>query len=139
MAVDVQVPKGIIVRVAPHQFVAALVNILKNAFEAFSQRPANKAAPAIRVAASTTGAWLELVIQDNGMGFAAEEAAALKPFTPGRRNKTKRNSTGYGLPNAMRNIGAHGGTVRIDSEEDRGTTVTIRLPRRQIGLSEAYQ
>jgi hypothetical protein len=86
--------------------------------------------------ATADDAWVDLQISDNGMGFAPEEAAALKPFTPGRRNKTKRNSTGYGLPNAMRNIGAHGGTVHVSSEMNRGTTVTVRLPLRDAGAPE---
>lgn len=128
--VDVQVPAWITVRAVPHLLVPALTNIIKNAFEAFAQPPADDAPAAIAIRATADDAWVDIVIRDNGMGFAPEEAAALKPFTPGRRNKTKRNSTGYGLPNAMRNIAAHGGTVHVESEMNRGTAITVRLPLR---------
>lgn len=134
--VDMQVPPWITLHVAPHLLVPALTNIIKNAYEAFAQAPSDGAVPTIVIIATADDAWVDLQISDNGMGFAPEEAAALKPFTPGRRNKTKRNSTGYGLPNAMRNIGAHGGTVHVSSEMNRGTTVTVRLPLRDAGAPE---
>lgn len=134
--VDIAVPAWITVRVVPHLLVPALTNIIKNAFEAFAQPPADGAVPTISVTATADDEWVDLIVRDNGMGFAPEEAAALKPFTPGRRNKTKRNSTGYGLPNAMRNIAAHGGTVHVDSEENRGSTITVRLPLKDAGAPE---
>ena len=134
--VDVQVPAWITLRVAPHLLVPALTNIIKNAYEAFAQASPDGAAPTIHIIATADNAWVDLKIRDNGMGFAPEEAVALKPFTPGRRNKTKRNSTGYGLPNAMRNIAAHGGTVQVSSEMNRGATVTVRLPLRDAGVPE---
>ncbi len=122
--------------VVAHLIVAALSNIIKNAFESFAQPPVDGSPPHITIVAATDGTAVELIIKDNGMGFAPEESAALKPFTPGRRNKTKRNSTGYGLPNAMRNVAAHGGTVQVDSEENRGTTITVRLPLRETDALE---
>ena len=50
------------------------------------------------------------------------------PAAP-ERNKSKRQSTGYGLPIAARNVAAHGGLLRLESRENEGTTVTILLPR----------
>lgn len=38
------------------------------------------------------------------------------------------NSTGYGLPNAMRKIKAHGGQIMIDSRPGGGTIVAIQFP-----------
>lgn len=137
VAVHIEIPAWITVHVVPHLLVSALTNIIKNAFEAFAQSPASNAKPAINITAATDDSWVELAVRDNGMGFAPEEITALKPFTPGRRNKTKRNSTGYGLPNAMRNIAAHGGTVQIESEENMGSTITIRLSLKDAGVSEA--
>lgn len=126
--VEARIPASLTVWAVPHLLVPALTNIIKNAFEAFALPPIGGAAPAVSITARADAAWVDVIVKDNGMGFAPEEIAALKPFTPGRRNKTKRNSTGYGLPNAMRNIAAHGGTVNIESEMNRGTTVTVRLP-----------
>jgi signal transduction histidine kinase len=44
------------------------------------------------------------------------------------RNETKKQSTGYGLPIAARNFAAHGGTMELESRENEGTAVTMRLP-----------
>ena len=141
--VRVDVADHIMVAVARHHVVAALANILKNAFEAFvggwprrtlasagTTAPALPAVDASRIEITTDSDddAVELVVRDNGMGFAQEEADALLLFTPGRRNKTKRNSTGYGLPNAARNIVSQGGSIHFDSQEGRGTAVIVRLP-----------
>lgn len=141
---SVDVPEHITVVVARHQVVTALANILKNAYEAFAggwprrtQAVAGNAGDAgattdevsrIEITARRVGDHAELSIRDNGMGFAQEEADTLHLFTPGRRNKTKRNSTGYGLPNAARKIVSQGGSIHFDSQEGRGTVVTVRLP-----------
>lgn len=141
--VDVSIAENLMLPASRRALVAAFVNLIKNAYEAFAddwvgwQDDANDALsvaaladpPRIVITARITGEWVELFIHDNGKGIAQEEADALHLFTPGRRNKSKRNSTGYGLPNAARQIMAHGGTLRFTSTEDRGSTVTVRLPR----------
>ena len=129
-SVDVQinVSDDIVVKVGEHLIVSALANIFKNAYEAFVGPVGQDATRQISIAAAIRGGATELTIADNGMGFSQEEADVLFQSTPGRRNKTKRNSTGYGLPNAIRNIAAHNGTVSFTSQEGAGTTVRIRLP-----------
>jgi signal transduction histidine kinase len=41
---------------------------------------------------------------------------------------TKTTGTGLGLPIARRNIELSGGAVQVESEQGRGTRVTITLP-----------
>ena len=43
---------------------------------------------------------------------------------------TKDVGTGLGLPIAKKIIEDHGGTIRVESEVQRGTIITIRLPRK---------
>jgi signal transduction histidine kinase len=128
VSVQQDVPESIVVPLARHQIVIALANVLKNAYEAFqangSMRPG-----AIRIAASTCQKWVTLTIEDTGQGICDEELRTPLLLTPGRRNKSKRQSTGYGLPIAARNVAAHGGSLRLESRENEGTTVTILLPR----------
>jgi signal transduction histidine kinase len=88
--------------------------------------------PNIRIAAATCQARVTLTIEDTGQGLSDEELRSPLLLTPGRRNKSKRQSTGYGLPIAARNVAAHGGLLRLESRENEGTTVTIVLPRESV-------
>ena len=125
---EIDIPERITVDVAKHHVVAALANVVKNAYEAFASPLARPDGRQITITACEAHGAVELRIGDNGIGFSLEEARAFLPLTPGRRNKTKQNSTGYGLPNALRKVTAHGGAMTFESEEGRGTTVLIRLP-----------
>ena len=69
-----------------------------------------------------------LTVSDNGTGMAEEDLRSVLAFEPSRRNKSKRFSTGFGLPIAHRNLAAHEATINLESEDNVGTTVTITLP-----------
>ncbi|QNN24035.1 HAMP domain-containing histidine kinase [Planctomycetales bacterium ZRK34] len=79
------------------------------------------------IARPVDGERIEVVVTDNGMGLSAEELDEVRRFEPGGTSK-KTHGTGFGLPIAKRKIEDHGGSLAIDSEEDKGTTVTITLP-----------
>ena len=53
--------------------------------------------------------------------------AEVRQCLPGRTSR-RHTGTGFGLCNARRFVEAHEGTLRIDSKENQGTTVTIVLP-----------
>lgn len=54
--------------------------------------------------------------------------ADIRQFRPGTSTKKNQGGTGFGLPTAYRYAAAHGGGLAIESEEDKGTVVTITLP-----------
>lgn len=63
-------------------------------------------------------------VWDEGAGMApAVRDRVLEPFF-----STKAQGTGLGLPIARRIALSHGGDLEVDSEEGRGTTVTVVLP-----------
>ena len=70
-----------------------------------------------------------LIVSDNGIGMSPSVARrAFEPFF--RAHETASTpGTGLGLSIVKRVIEASGGTVSIDSEPGRGTTVKIHLPR----------
>lgn len=68
---------------------------------------------------------VQLRVSDTGMGMDAEAIA--KIFEP--YFSTKAIGTGLGLTIAKRNVEANGGTIAVTSERDRGTSVTMTLPR----------
>ncbi|MEX2626361.1 MAG: HAMP domain-containing sensor histidine kinase [Ilumatobacteraceae bacterium] len=87
----------------------------------------------VGAAAGRSGDWAaELSVADDGMGIPEESAEALfTPFSISRAGTGGERGTGLGLAIVKRIVDGHGGTISIDSQVDRGTTVTVRLPRRR--------
>jgi signal transduction histidine kinase len=70
----------------------------------------------------------EIVIQviDDGPGMEPEVKERIFELFYSRRG----GGTGLGLPIAKQIVERHGGTIQVESTRGRGTTFTIRLPRR---------
>lgn len=76
------------------------------------------------LSATVVGAELLVVVTDTGRGISAEDLEhVLDPFF-----STKSDGTGLGLSIARQVAMVHGGSLRIESEIGRGTTVEVRLP-----------
>ena len=71
-----------------------------------------------------------LAVADTGIGIAAADADQLFERFFRARNATDRAipGTGLGLAICKGIVDAHGGSITVDSEIDRGTTITITLP-----------
>jgi signal transduction histidine kinase len=78
----------------------------------------------LQVTTSSRKGMVELQIKDDGKGIPAE----ILPHIFDTFFSTKPAGAGLGLPIVHKIIGQHGGEVLIDSEENVGTTVTVRLP-----------
>ncbi len=103
----------------------ALMNVISNAAEACA--PAGGSVTVrVRSIASATGTApvVELVVTDTGPGIP--RAALGRLFVPGYT--TKETGSGVGLAIAERVVAAHHGRITVESEEGRGTTITITLP-----------
>jgi nitrogen fixation/metabolism regulation signal transduction histidine kinase len=98
----------------------AVRNIFINAVEAIRGRGEIE----IRLRAEKEN--LVLVIRDSGIGMAKDLVERI--FDP--YFSTKDVGTGLGLPIAKKIIEDHGGTIRVESEVQKGTTITISLPRK---------
>jgi two-component system cell cycle sensor histidine kinase PleC len=73
-------------------------------------------------------------ISDTGIGMTDEEIkVALVPFGQVDSSRTRwREGTGLGLPIARSLIELHSGKLLIDSEKEKGTTVSVMLPSRHV-------
>lgn len=71
-----------------------------------------------------------LKVTDTGKGMTEEEIKiALEPFGQIRPNAhVAHEGTGLGLPIAQRMMELHGGTLDVESEPQKGTTITIIFP-----------
>jgi signal transduction histidine kinase len=97
----------------------ALTNIIENALHAMPRGGALHFSARVLDAGD-----VELAIRDTGIGM---DAAALdRIFEP--YFSTRASGTGLGLTIAKRNVELNGGTIAVESERDKGTTVRITLP-----------
>jgi len=75
-------------------------------------------------------AWSRLSVADTGIGIGKDDLERIfQPFVQvdGRLNR-KYEGVGLGLPLTRRLVEMHGGTLNIESEVGRGTTVIVDLP-----------
>ncbi len=81
---------------------------------------------------------VEIIIRDEGPGIPKEEVGNLfERFYRGDKSRARRSeSAGYGLglPIAYWIVRTHKGRIDVDTEEGKGTTFTVWLPKRQMQL-----
>lgn len=84
----------------------------------------------IFVVMDPTGRFLEVSIQDTGIGISNEELGRIfsQFFRAANAKRLQPNGTGLGLYIARNIIERHGGIIRIASELGRGSTFTFTLP-----------
>ena len=114
----------------------ALLNVVSNAAEACAagtgHGEVHVRVRAIVAPGSSTAPLVELVVSDTGPGIPRAHLSRL--FVPGFT--TKETGSGVGLAIAERVVAAHHGRITVDSEEGRGTTITITLPTDKTGLQQ---
>ena len=114
----------------PNRLTQVLNNLLTNAVR-FSPRGGT-----IRVTLARVGDVLELSVSDPGIGIPAADLPFLTRRYFRASNVSPENfpGLGLGLPLVKDIVEAHGGGLRIQSEQGQGTTVTLFLPE---ALAEA--
>jgi two-component system NtrC family sensor kinase len=131
--IDVSIANDVAdVEVDPGEFESALLNVAANA------RDAMPSGGRLRIRASNEmcakggqdgeghEARVVVAVSDEGEGIAAENLT--KVFEPFFTTKEPGKGTGLGLSQVHGFARASGGTVSVESEPGRGTTVTLRLP-----------
>ncbi|HEY8255998.1 MAG TPA: HAMP domain-containing sensor histidine kinase, partial [Rhizomicrobium sp.] len=110
-----------------------LINLLSNAVK-FS-RPDGT----VTLSLAGKGDDVEIAVRDQGIGIPPDLMARIgQPFTQGSGDPMlAREGTGLGLALVKALVGRHGGTFDVESHENVGTTITVRLPRRQHQLARA--
>ena len=123
-----QIPDDITVDASKVHLVVAFTNLIQNALDGFRPRMDQNGPFWIAITAKVTEPGLvDIVIEDNAIGFGADDLRQIRQFIPGQTT-LKHDGTGFGLPTAKRYIEAHGGSLEIDSQEGVGTRVSLRLP-----------
>jgi signal transduction histidine kinase len=101
----------------------AFQNLVLNALDAMP------AGGTLNLRTFDSGDTVRIEVSDTGKGLTPEECSRL--FTP--YYTTKLQGTGLGLAIVQSVISDHHGTISVSSEEGRGATFRIDLPKRQAG------
>lgn len=105
------------------------INIIDNAVK-YSEN-----GDAVRVTAVSLDGWAEISVRDYAGGIPKDKRdKVFEPFyrvEDDRRRVTGEGGYGLGLSIVKNIILRHNGTVTIDSEENYGTLVTVRLPEKE--------
>jgi signal transduction histidine kinase len=124
-----QTPKGVrivqdidgeMVRANPQDLFQVILNIVHNALQAVDPQTGE-----VRIAARSNGERVELSVADNGCGISKENLSRI--FDPFFTTKPPGSGTGLGLSIVQELVAAQQGTVRVESEPGRGTTVAVSL------------
>jgi signal transduction histidine kinase len=122
MRVENDVPEGLpVFDLDPDLMRQVIVNLVQNATEAI---PAEREGE-VRVTAQVIDETLCVSVTDNGGGIPL--GTRRRMFEPLFTTKVK--GTGLGLAICAKIVDRHGGAIDVDSTENKGSTVTVRLPR----------
>jgi nitrogen fixation/metabolism regulation signal transduction histidine kinase len=108
----------------PELLHRAFQNLVLNALDAMP------AGGALTLRSTDGDDTVRIEVSDSGKGLTPEECSRL--FTP--YYTTKQLGTGLGLAIVQSVVSDHHGTISISSEEGRGATFRIDLPKRQAGV-----
>ena len=103
-------------------------NLITNAIK-FNKYPKT---PFINIAANIRGAFVEFQIKDNGIGIAKEYHKEL--FLPFKKFHSRNEGSNYGigLNLCKKIVENHGGSIKVSSQENIGTTFKFMLPTQPI-------
>ncbi|HVU89323.1 MAG TPA: ATP-binding protein [Pirellulales bacterium] len=105
----------------------ALVNLIRNGIEAASERPTQ-----VTISTTSTGSRVRITVSDNGRGIETEYRARV--FDPFFTTRQGGGGTGLGLSLVYGIVTDHGGTIRIESPSEGGTSMIVELPIVQSAL-----
>jgi chemotaxis methyl-accepting protein methylase/signal transduction histidine kinase/chemotaxis response regulator CheB len=117
------------------QMVQLFQNLIGNAIKFHGEEP-----PLIKVSArpiptpprtKKKGSWVEIVVQDNGIGFDAKYLDRI--FAPFQRlhGRDQYEGQGVGLAICRNIVERHGGRILADGQPGQGSTFRVQLPIKQ--------
>ena len=113
------IPAGMpAVTIDPDQIKQVFLNLFLNALDAMGN------GGMLSVIATQEAGGISIAVKDTGAGMGREALARI--FDP--YYTTKSSGTGLGLAIVHKIVEAHGGRIRIESEPDKGTVMTVTLP-----------
>jgi signal transduction histidine kinase len=119
-------PEPCLLWVDRKQMEQLFLNLVNNAVDAMPQGGRIQLRVAKEPSSPKDQPRFEVVLEDNGSGIPGDILP--KVFKPLFTTKPEGKGTGLGLPICREIVRAHGGEIRIQSQEGLGTTIQFSLP-----------
>jgi two-component system, NtrC family, sensor kinase len=117
------------INVVPQDIGRVLLNLCTNAFYSVNEKKKQHPEgyePLVSITTKKVGQIVELTVTDNGNGIP--QSVLDKIFQPFFTTKPSGEGTGLGLSLSYDIIKAHGGELKVETEEGTGTSFIITLP-----------
>lgn len=113
-------PKATWMRVDHRALHHVLLNLMTNSADALT----NCSAPQIDIIITRECEWVQIQVSDNGCGISKEKMSYI--FNPFFTSKT--HGTGLGLVIVKKMVSKMGGSIKLESIKDKGTSVIMTFP-----------
>jgi signal transduction histidine kinase len=124
IALETAIPPDLpVIQGSANQIQQVLMNLILNADQAMESR--GQGTVDVKAALQDDG-FIELSVEDDGPGIP--RAVQARIFEPFFTTKPAGKGTGLGLAVTFGIMRAHGGEIRVESEEGRGTKFILRFP-----------
>jgi len=110
------------VSVSPKYFSKIAEELVDNAFRY------SKTGTRVVVRVENRNSLFSFSVTDSGRGMTAEQVSQIGAFVQFERQVYEQQGQGLGLTVTRRLVELHGGSMEIESEYGKGTTVTVSLP-----------
>ncbi len=120
--VTVEIPESITVYADPQHIKQVFINLIKNAVDAIEREGE------VKIKAEERENQAILYVSDTGKGIPANILP--KIFDPFFTTKESGKGYGLGLFIVYHLIKSNGGTIEVESEVGKGTTFTIKVPKK---------
>ncbi len=107
-----------------HYLTQLFQNLLANAIKYRSE----STTPKIKVYAEKEGGLVNIVVQDNGIGFSMDDSTRIFRMFQRLHPETRYAGTGLGLAMCKKIVELHGGIINVESEEGKGSKFIVSLP-----------
>jgi len=116
------------INIVPQDIGRVILNLINNAFYAVTEKVKQKIAgyePTVIVSTKKVGDKISISVKDNGNGIP--DSIKEKIFQPFFTNKPTGQGTGLGLSLSYDIVKAHGGEIKVETKEGKGSEFVILL------------
>lgn len=110
----------------PGKINQTFLNLISNSVDAINEKFDMKKGGEISIQSYFENNEVKVIISDNGIGMSEETLS--KIFNPFYTTKAVGKGTGLGMSIAFTIVEEHGGTMKIDSVKNEGTTISLSFP-----------